>query len=700
MSRKPKSLKLAVKMGILVGISIVVSAVAVEIMCLSEFRNEFSENVRMNLETVQRGILNNLNNRNIILRNAVVALSGRPNFVEAMEGGDAKEIGELAEQKRTIVGNDIMFVTDAGGRIIAGSGGTFTRGTDASDMACVKDIVKEGLSEAKTYESKSGMIGYSMLAASAVKDGQGNLLGSLVAGYDLSKQSFVDHMQNVYNIEISIIEGDVRVSSTIKDANGRSWAGSKVTNQEVLQHVEINGDTYETESILLGQRYLNIYFPLKTELGHITGMVSTFRNKGVIDRVIGKVIRISTLFMLLLVVILCVVSGMIIVRLLSPLKTVKGTLDDICSGEADLTKRIHVKVHDEIGDVVHGFNAFSEKLQNIISHMKDSKGMLDSAGIDLQRTTDDTASAVHEILANIESIHGQVNGQKSSVEQTAGAVDEISANITALNHMIENQSSGVTEASAAVEEMIGNIRSVNASMAKMTKSFNDLQEHSHHGFDKLAVVSERVADIDKQSQMLQEANTAIASIASQTNLLAMNAAIEAAHAGEAGKGFAVVADEIRKLSETSTVQSKTIGQQLNQIKEAIVNVVSASTESSQVFSQVQEELAATDQLVMQIRSAMEEQDEGSRQITEALKLMNDATVEVRNASAEMNEGNKVILSEVQHLQDVTIVMKQSMDEMHIGAQQINKTGTMLTDVSDRVKDSINKMGSQIDQFTV
>ncbi len=470
-------------------------------------------------------------------------------------------------------------------------------------MACVKDIVREGMSEAKTYESKSGIIGYSMLASSAIKDSGGNLKGALVAGYDLSKQSFVDHMQNIYNIEISIIEGDTRVSSTIKDSNGKSWAGSKITNNEVIQHVEVKGEIYETDSVLLGQNYLNIYFPLKT---------------------------------------------------------VKATLEDICSGEADLTKRITVTVHDEIGDVVHGFNAFSEKLQMIISHMKDSKEMLD----------------------------------------TAGAVDEISANISALNNMIENQSSGVTEASAAVEEMIGNIRSVNTSMEKMSKSFGDLQEHSHHGFEKLAVVSERVQEIDQQSKMLQEANMAIASIASETNLLTMNAAIEAAHAGEAGKGFAVVADEIRKLSETSTAQSKTIGQQLNQIKEAIVNVVSASTESSQVFAQVQEELHATDQLVMQIRSAMEEQNEGSRQITEALKLMNDSTIEVRNASAEMNEGNKMILEEVQHLQDVTIVMKQSMDEMHIGAQQINETGTMLTDVSNRVKNSIDKMGSQIDQFTV
>ena len=684
-----KALRLSVKMCILTGVAVVAAAIAVEVVCLTLFHYEFSENVRMNLETVQRGIENNLRNRNIILRNAVVALAGRPNFVEAVESEDDELILRLADEKKKIVGNDIMFVTDARGRVIGGSGGTFTACTDISDMACVKDIVREGLSEAATYESKSG-----------VKSSTGELLGALVAGYDLSLQSFVDHMQRVYNIEISIIEGDIRVSSTIKNADGSSWAGSRVTNQEVIQHVEQNGDVYETESVLLGTRYLNIYFPLKTQLGKITGMVSTFRSKAAIDRVISTAIKITAGFMLGILLVVCVVAAIVIFRLLHPLKGVKDTLHEISSGEADLTKRIPLKTHDEIGEVVIGFNTFAEKLQHIVREMKGSKDTLDVTGESLLSSTEETASSITEILANIDSIHKQINEQKASVDQTAGAVDEISANIVSLNTMIEHQSLGVNQASAAVEEMIGNISSVNGSMEKMSGAFQDLARNSQNGFTKLQDVHDKIQLIEGQSQLLQEANTAIASIASQTNLLAMNAAIEAAHAGEAGKGFAVVADEIRKLSETSTTQSKTIGTQLSQIQEAIKNVVTASNEASDAFSIVSKELDATDQLVIQIKSAMEEQNEGSRQITEALKIMNDSTVEVRDASKEMNEGNKVILEEVQHLQDTTGVMKASMDEMHIGAQKINETGTALSDISSKVEESIKRMGSQVDQFKV
>ncbi|MCH5289916.1 MAG: cache domain-containing protein [Treponema sp.] len=641
-----------------------------------------------------------MKDKSIILRNAVVALAERPNFVEAMENDDAALIYRLAEEKRMIIGNDSMFVTDQYGRVIAGSGGTFVRGTSISDMACVKDIVIERMSEAKTYESMSGIIGYSMLAAAAIKDARGNLLGALVAGYDLSSQTFVDHLKSTYNIEVSIIENDVRVSSTVRDKSGRSWAGSKVTNPDVIQRVGREGQVYAVDTVLLGVPYLNVYFPLKTELGKITGMVSTFRSKAIISDTIGKVIRITGVSILLVLVLVCVLAALLIIRMLHPLNDVKNTLHTISSGEADLTKRIELESHDEVGEVVVGFNTFAEKLQHIVREIKGSKDTLHSMGLKLEDSNEDNASSVTEILANIESIHNQINGQKDSVDQAAGAVDEISANINSLNNMIQNQSSSVEEASAAVEQMIENIDSVNNSMEHMTKSFADLDKNARGGIDILQEVYSKVQHIESQSKLLQEANQTIANIAAQTNLLAMNAAIEAAHAGEAGKGFAVVADEIRKLSETSTTQSKTIGTQLNEIHDAINDMVSASNKASSAFSIVSDDLKDTDQLVLQIQSAITEQNEGSRKIVDALKNMNDSTAEVRVASREMNEGNKIILEEMQNLQDSTRVMKDGMDEMHIGARKITEVSSALTSITHHINQSIDRMGNQVDLFRV
>ena len=455
-----------------------------------------------------------------------------------------------------------------------------------------------------------------------------------------------------------------------------------------------------------GHAYIKSYTGSKFDLLVYTGIEGTQWGMGflvpgkVVDSLGNRIGNATVMYGLLMMVVIVVLGALVLSISLKPLKVVKDAITGISAGNADLTKRIEIKSNNEIGQVVYGFNRFTEKLQNIIADVKTSKDELGVAGEDMTSTAQDTASAITQIIANIESFRTQLDNQKQSVDQTAGAVDEISANINSLNQMIENQSAGVTQASSAVEEMIGNINSVSSSMEKMNRSFVGLQEHSQEGFSKLDDVSMKVQAIENQSESLNDANLAIANIAEQTNLLAMNAAIEAAHAGEAGKGFAVVADEIRKLSEISSQQSTQIANQLNQIMASIQEVVGASSDASQTFALVSQELSDTDQLVMQIRTAMEEQNEGSKQILEALKMMNDSTQEVRNASDEMQEGNKLILSEVQHLQDVTSNMKSSMDEMAIGAQKINETGAVLTEVSDRVKDSIIKIGNQIDEFKV
>ena len=400
-------------------------------------------------------------------------------------------------------------------------------------------------------------------------------------------------------------------------------------------------------------------------------------------------------------IIIVIVGSMILISfLIKPLGFVKTTINDISTGDADLTKRINIKLNDEIGDVVTGFNKFTEKLQTIIGQVKKSRDTLGNAGMDLDTSTQNTATSIDEILTSIDSVHNQIDNQSKSVIQTAGAVNEIASNIESLGHMIEKQSLQVSDASAAIEEMIGNIKSVNDSMEKMSTSFDGLATSAQTGIQMQLNVNTIIEDIKDQSETLQDANSVIAAIAEQTNLLAMNAAIEAAHAGDAGRGFSVVADEIRKLSETSSSQSETIGYQLNNIKASIDNVVSASEESSKAFQSVTNKITDTEQLVRQIQAAMEEQNTGSMQISHALHSMNDSTIEVKTASVEMSQGNKAILEEVRNLQDATGIMQSSVEEMTLGAKKIKETGIALRQISEKMKASIDEIGGQIDMFKV
>ncbi|MBP5358886.1 MAG: HAMP domain-containing protein [Treponema sp.] len=411
-------------------------------------------------------------------------------------------------------------------------------------------------------------------------------------------------------------------------------------------------------------------------------------------------------------ILICVIFGLFVVAITAfitrktmiPLKVIRNNIQDnasqIAQGKADLTQRISVNSKNEIGDVAESFNVFSETLQGIIKTMKQAKASLNSAGDKLSGSTSDTMAAISQISTNIGMLTENLGSQTSSVEQTAGRLEKIFESIGSLENLVSSQANAVQGASTAVEEMIGNISEVNRSVDKMVLSFGLLADDAEDGAKTQEALQAQIAEIENQSKLLSEANTVIASIASQTNLLAMNAAIEAAHAGEAGKGFAVVADEIRKLSETSSGQSKTIGQQLKQIQATIGTVVEATQRGVQGYTHLANEINETDSLVQQIKAAMTEQQEGSTQITHALHEMNDSTYNVQKASQEMAEGGRAIMEEVSLLQKETESMKHSMNEMGKSTDKINETGKSLSEISSLMEDSIGEIGKQVDQFTV
>ncbi len=391
-------------------------------------------------------------------------------------------------------------------------------------------------------------------------------------------------------------------------------------------------------------------------------------------------------------------------KIIRPLKIIQNRISEgagqIAQGKADLTNRVPIVSKNEIGDVAESFNVYSEKLQDIIKNMKLTKISLNQAGEKLKDSTDETMATMSEISASIDEVGRNLYSQNNEVEQTAESVKHILGNISALEGLVYSQTQAVAGASRAVEEMIANISEVNRSVEKMAASFGILEEHAQSGAKTQEELQEQIFDIEEQSKLLSEANSVIASIAEQTNLLAMNAAIEAAHAGESGKGFAVVADEIRKLSETSSEQSKTIGEQLNRIQDTIGTVVSATQKGVQDYAHLADEIHQTDFLVQQIKEVMMEQQQGSAQITTVIHGMNDSTQKVQSASKEMTEDSREIMSKISMLQNETANMQQGMNEMSNGAQKINAMGNILSEISQLMEDSIDKIGKQVDQFVV
>ena len=346
----------------------------------------------------------------------------------------------------------------------------------------------------------------------------------------------------------------------------------------------------------------------------------------------------------------------------------------------------------------NGFNLVTERLEGNINSMKQSKVSLDEAGGKLSGTIEDLMSSIVQIGASISNTGMNLRNQTDSVGQSAQSISKILDMIHRLEELVQTQGKAVQGASTAVEEMVGNITEVDKSVDKMAHSFGVLDQTAQNGVETQNELQKQIIEIENQSKLLSEANKVIANIASQTNLLAMNAAIEAAHAGDAGQGFAVVADEIRKLSETSSAQSKTIGAQLKSIQAAINMVVQATQHGVQDYANLSKEIRETDTLVQQIKEAMTEQQQGSAQILQALSDMNESTDQVQSASQEITTASQAIISDVDVLQNETKVMGQSMDEMGLSADKMQDAGLTLAGVSKAVEASIEEIGKQIDLF--
>ena len=575
-------------------------------------------------------------------------IAGAQDVINAIVRGDAAALREVLAPYA--YGLDLITVVDKDGNVLAR-----THNDKVGDNIGSQKAIAAALTTGQgIYVVEPGAtVKLSTAGTAAVRDAEGNIIAAIKCGHDLSLPKYVDYIKDTNNCEVTFFDVDTRLSTSLTDEKGERVIGTKASDA-VIEHVLIKGQSYETQTQLFGSEYAVYYSPLKVE-GEVIGMLFAGVN---IDETLAKTQAMINLLLVTTITIGVISTIFIFILCLlmisAPLKKIGLFADKIKDGQLGLSSaspsEIPVRSSDEVGRLARTLEQAYLQLKGYVGEIKEK--MANVADGDLTSVSDYdfrgdfelVGTSINHIIANLNHTLNDISDFTVKVSDSVKSVENEARQIAGTTQNIaegaQTLASGSTEQAAAVLELKSSIDSIEektSENARIAEEASELADHvilnAEKGNRQMEDMIGAVKDIAEANQSIQSIMNTIDSIASQTNLLSLNAAIEAARAGEHGRGFAVVADEVRSLA----AQSAEAAQKTSEI-------ITASIEKSQLGTQIVDATAVSfkeivsglnesNQMIKNIASASEEQAANISHVKSGIDKVSDI-VEQNSATAE------------------------------------------------------------------
>jgi methyl-accepting chemotaxis protein len=376
-------------------------------------------------------------------------------------------------------------------------------------------------------------------------------------------------------------------------------------------------------------------------------------------------------------VIIMISSYIVFIEFENRINDISTNLNEIIGGGGDLSKRIPITKYDEVGKVTNSINLFMQLLARIFLDIKKAIYKVTESTNDLNASLSDSFKLIEEVSSSVDNVKTSIDSQKKVTMETSYKVIETLNSVDKISDKISDQSAIVSQNSSSIIQMLSNIKSVHELTEKAKNLTENLEKIASKGNAYTQNVKISIEEIFNISHRVTETIQIINNITDQTNLLAMNAAIEAAHAGEYGKGFAVVADEVRKLSEMSASSANEIINIITGMKDKIQEGVTLSIQASKSLDDITIGVKDEINLVNEIAAAMSEQANGANDINQSITFLIEQTQDIKNflnSQLQLND-------EIKKKMEILVESTNYMDEKVIN----------LADKNINIKSDINHM---------